>query len=298
MVRRAGERRRSGACSPEVEAKLAERLPDEAEFGALPPLAELDYAARRAMASWEVTAAYPIDTEKGGLARHAVMFVKRLARLWARIAVGPIQNNQIAFNRDAASAVEAVRRHAVLARAEELAAEKDLAELAGAMVQESESAAIASEVKSFFGGAPGLVVVGPCPTPLMKALKSGGTEVLAVSAGTAWDARERPLEWGAAPLSFLRQLEEGSRHAILFSELSFWLRPEALLALARRSYLALAPGGKVAISVHGFASGSPAPAWVSSQVVKKALSIAGFTNISVSRPPEEAGGYLATARKP
>lgn len=297
MERRAAERRSSGACSGEVEALLAERLPDEAEFGKLSPIEELDFSARRAMASWEVSAAYPIDTERSGAARHAVMFIKRLARLWARIAVGPIQNNQIAFNRNAASAVEAVRRQAVAERTAELAGEKDLSELAGAMLQDGEAAKMAAEIRSFLGEAGRMVVVGPCPAPLMKSLRSGGCDVLAVSAGTAWDAGENPVEWGAAPVSFLYQLEEGSLQALLFSELSFWLRPEALISLARRSYLALAPRGRIATSVHGFASAGPAPAWVSGPVIKKVLSMAGFIDIAINRPSEE-GGYVATARKP
>src|SRR5450759_2322342 len=82
LARRVEARRASGAYSPEVESLLAERLPDEEEFGKLPAIAELDYAATRAMSSWEVSAAYPIDTEKGGPLRPMVLFAKRFARLW------------------------------------------------------------------------------------------------------------------------------------------------------------------------------------------------------------------------
>jgi hypothetical protein len=298
LAARVARRRESGACPPEVEALLAERLPDEADYGKLPPIAELDHASKRAMASWEVSAAYPIDTEKGGLARPVVMFVKRLARLWARIAVGPIQNNQIAFNRNAANALEALRRQAVAERAEALAAEKDLSELAGAMLEEGEASRLAAEVKTFLADARRLTVVGPVPAPLVRSLKASGLEILAVSAGSSWDASaDEATSWGAAPLSFLSQCEEGSQQALLFSELAFWLRPEALITLARRSYVVLAHRGKIVISVCGFAAAGPVPAWVSGPVVKKVLSMAGFIDIAIVRPPEDSS-YVATARKP
>src|SRR5450756_627753 len=55
LARRVEARRASGAYSPEVESLLAERLPDEEEFGKLPAIAELDYAATRAMSSVSYT---------------------------------------------------------------------------------------------------------------------------------------------------------------------------------------------------------------------------------------------------
>jgi hypothetical protein len=299
LARRVAARKESGAYSGEVEALLAERLPDEEGHGTLSPIAELDYAATRASSSWEVTAAYPVETEKGRLAKPLIIFVKRLARLWARIAVGPIQREQTAFNRHAAAALEAVRRQAVAERTEALAAEQDLAKLAGALLAEGEAAASASAIAEFFKAAGRVTVVGPCPSPVLSALAGSGTNILKVSAGSAWDeaAAGQPVTTSAAPISFISQLDEGSQEAVLVSELSFWLRPEALIALARKSYLALAPRGKMAIAVHGFASAGPAPAWCSGPVVKKAMSMAGFIDISVARPGD-TGGYLATARKP
>ena len=297
LARRVAARRESGALAPEVEALLAERLPDEEDFGSLPAIAELDYAATRAMSSWQVSAAYPIDTEKSRLARPFVMFGKRLARLWARIAVGPIQVNQTAFNRDAAYALSSLRRQATSERAETLAAEKDLAELAGAMLAEGEAAATAQAVAGFLGDARRLTVVGPCAPAVLKALEEKGLAVLAVSAGSAWDESAAGLSWDAAPLSFLAQLAEASQSAMLLGELSFWLKPEALVTLARRSYLALAPRGKIAIAVAGYASAGPAPAWCSGPVVKKVLSMAGFIDIAVDRPGD-SGSFVAMARKP
>ena len=278
---------------------LAERLPDEEGHGTLPPIAELDYAAKRAMSSWQVTAAYPVETEKGRLAKPFIIFAKRIARLWARIAVGPIQREQTAFNRHAASGLEALRRQAVAERAERLAAEQDLSKLAGALLAEGEAAASASAVADFFKGASRITVVGPCPAPVAGALAGAGGNILRVSAGSAWDeaAPGRSLAANAAPLSFVSQLGEGSQEAVLVSELSFWLKPEALITLARKSYLALAGRGRFAVAVHGFASAGPAPAWCSAPVVKKALSMAGFIDISIARPGD-TGGYLATARKP
>lgn len=298
LARRVEARRASGAYSPEVESLLAERLPDEEEFGSLPAIAELDYAATRAMSSWEVSAAYPIDTDKGGPMRPLVLFAKRFARLWARIAVGPIQVNQTAFNRHAAVGLESLRRQATSERAEALAAEKDLAELAGAMLAEGEAPAMAAAVTGFFGEAVRLTVVGPTPLPLVKALQAKGVDVLAVSAGTAWDeSATGGVSMQAAPVSFLSQLDEASQSALLVSELSFWLKPEALVSLARRAYLVLAPRGKIAVTVAGFASAGHAPAWCSGPVVKKVLSMAGFLDIAVDRPGD-AGSFVATARKP
>jgi len=298
LARRVKARRESGVFSPEVEAQLAERLPDEAQYGSLPPAAELDYAATRALASWEVSAAYPVETEKGRLVRPFIIFAKRLARIWARIAVGPIQREQTAFNRHAAAGLEAVRREAVARRAEALAAEQDLSDLAGALLVEGEAAACAVSIAEFLAPAPRVTIIGPCPTPVVKAIEARRLDVLRVSAGGAWDEQgDVAVRTAAAPLSFLGRLGEASQQAVLVSELSFWLRPEALVSLARRSYLALASRGRMVISVQGFASAGPVPAWCSGPVVKKALAMAGFIDIAVVRPAN-TGGYLATARKP
>lgn len=291
-------RRRSGAYSAEVEALIAERLPDEARYGTLSPLAELDYAATRARASWEVSTAYPVDTAKSGFARPLVLFVKRLARLWARVAVGPIQREQTAFNRHAAAGLDALRREAVAARAASLAAEQDLCDLAGALMAEGEAPACASALREWFAPAGNVTVIGPCPTPVLKALQSARLEVTRVSGGTSWDGDGEPgAAVGSPPVSFLGQLPEAGRQAVLLSELSFWLRPEALISLVRRSYLVLAPRGRLAVLVAGFAAAGPVPAWCSGPVVKKALSMAGFIDIAVSRAGD-AGGFVATARRP
>ncbi|PKQ28943.1 MAG: hypothetical protein CVT63_00045 [Candidatus Anoxymicrobium japonicum] len=299
LAERVEARRLSGACSRDVEALLAERLPDEEGYGALPPIAELDYAAKRALSSWEVSAAYPVQTEKGRLIRPFIIFAKRLARLWARIAVGPIQREQTTFNRHAAAALEAVRAQAVAERAEAHAAEEDLSELAGALLTEGEADASSSAIAEYFKGTHRATIVGPCPSALSKALADAGFKVLRVSEGTAWDVAPAGTQTSttAAPISFLAQLDEGSQEALVVSELSFWLRPEALISLARRSYLTLMPRGKMAVTVHGFASGGPAPAWCAAPVVKKALSMAGFIDISVVRPGD-SGGRVVVARKP
>ncbi|MHB8894869.1 MAG: hypothetical protein ACYC99_06780 [Candidatus Geothermincolia bacterium] len=298
LARRVEARRASGVFSAEVEAALAERLPDEEGYGALPPIAELDYAATRALASWEVSAAYPVETEKGKLLRPFIIFAKRLARIWARIAVGPIQREQTAFNRHAAAGLEALRREAVAERARLLAAERDLGDLAGALMAEGEAAGSAAAIAEFLTPAGRVTVVGPCPAPLVAAIEGKRLEVLRVSAGSAWDGPgARSVGTETAPLSFLSQVAEASQQAVLVSELSFWLRPEELISLTRRSYLALAPRGRIAISVLGFASAGPVAAWCSGPVVKKALAMAGFTDIAIARPGE-TGGYVATARKP
>jgi hypothetical protein len=297
LARRVASRRDSGAYSGEVEAMLAERLPAEEPTGKLEPIAQLDYAATRAMSSWEVSTAYPVETEKSRALRPFIIFAKRLARIWARVAVGPVQREQTAFNRHAASGLDAVRRQAVAGRLEALAMEQDLSDLAGALLSEGEAAACATAVTEFLAPAGKVLLVGPCPTPVAKSLEGPRLEVLRVAAGGPWEqaGAAEALE-GATP-SFLSAVEEASQPAILLSELSFWLRPEALINLARRSYLALAPRGRLAVSVAGFASATPAPVWCSGPVLKKALAMAGFIDIAIVRPAD-TGCYVATARKP
>lgn len=299
LARRVEARKLSGAFSEEVEALLAERLPDEAQYGTLPPIAELDHAAVRASASWEVSAAYPVDTEKGGIARPLIIFAKRIARIWARIAVGPIQREQTAFNRHVAAGLDAVKRQAVADRAAALAAEQDLCDLAGALLSDGEAAAAGGVIAEFLSSCGRVTAIGPCPTPVLKALEAKRVEVARVSVGGAWegDQADAPDATRAAPLAFLSQVAEASLGAVLVSELSFWLRPEALISLMRRSYLVLAPRGRIAVSVAGFAAAGPVPAWCSGPVVKKALSMAGFIDIAVARA-SEVGGFVATARRP
>jgi hypothetical protein len=243
LARRVAARKESGAYSGEVEALLAERLPDEEGHGTLSPIAELDYAATRASSSWEVTAAYPVETEKGRLAKPLIIFVKRLARLWARIAVGPIQREQTAFNRHAAAALEAVRRQAVAERTEALAAEQDLAKLAGALLAEGEAAASASAIAEFFKAAGRVTVVGPCPSPVLSALAGSGTNILKVSAGSAWDeaAAGQPVTTSAAPISGPRRSSRSpGSHTWRWRRAARWLSPST----ASRPPARLRPGAR------------------------------------------------------
>jgi hypothetical protein len=302
LAHRVEERRASGVYTREVEAMLAERLPDEEGAGSLPAAAALDYAATRAQASWQVTTAYPVETEKPFL-RPFILFAKRLARLWARVAVGPIQREQTAFNRHVATALEALRRQSISERAETLAAEADLATLAGSLIADDEAAAMAASIAEGLGPKGALTVLQPCPAGLLEELAARGFASYTVSAGTSWDDTPAPVSTRTGPLTFLSQVAEESTAALLVSELSFWLKPELLITLTRRSYLALEPAGRIAIAVHAFAAGSPAPAWCAAPVVEKALELAGFTDISISdvRSPQadqaSPSGYVAVARK-
>ncbi|MBU4239938.1 MAG: hypothetical protein KKE79_09205 [Actinobacteria bacterium] len=303
VARRVEERRQAGVYTHEVESRLAELLPDEEESGGLPPAPALDYAATRAFSAWEVTTAYPVDTEKR-LVRPLVMLVKRLARLWARIAVGPMQREQTAFNRHVAMALQALREHAITSRARAKAAEEDLCRLAGSLIHEGEARAMSSAVVEALGGASRVAVLGPCPVGLVNALGENGMNVLKVSPGSSWDDRAAggtgTLSTG--PVSFLWQVEEKSLEAVLLSDLAFWLRPEALVGLSRRSYLALQAGGAIAVAVHRYALGGPAPAWCDPAAVEKALELAGFTGISTNALPEGCpgdgpAGFVTSARK-
>lgn len=297
LSRRVAERRRAGVYTHEVEAALAERLPDEEDPSALPPVAALDYAATRAMASWEVTAAYPVETEKRFI-RPFVIFAKRLARIWARVAVGPIQREQTAFNRHVASALEALKRQAIAERADILASEADLGALAGAMTDPAEDEAMRAAVAHALAGAGALTVVGPCPPGLIEALEADDLAVHRVSAPSAWDDSQAPATV-TGPTAFLSRAAERSIAAVMVCELAFWLKPELLIGLTRRSYLALESGGRAVFAVHSFASAAPAPAWCSPEVVRKALELAGFEDISVSRLDGAApSGFVVSARRP
>ena len=298
VARRVRERRDSGVYSKEVESLLAERLPEEEEFGKLPPAAELDYSATCALSTWEVTTAYPVGTEKRFL-RPIVILFKRLARKWAAIAVGPIQREQSTFNRHAASALEALRRETLAERAEALAEEEDLCLLAGSMIYAEESKRIAGAVIDGLGKADRLLVLGPCPHDLEKYLEEGGSVLTIVSPGSSWDEPPGEKEVRQGPISFISQVPEGSLEAVLLPELAFWLKPEKLLGLLRRSYLVLAPGGRLAVAVHGFAATGPAPGWCSPAVVERALSIAGFTDIKTLgvAARDVPSGFVAVAGK-
>jgi hypothetical protein len=278
VARRVRERRDSGVYSKEVESMLAERLPEEEEFGKLPPVAELDYSATSALSTWEVTTAYPVATEKRFL-RPLVILLKRLARKWAAIAVGPIHREQSTFNLHAASALSALRREALSEREQTLAEEQDLCLLAEALIGEDESEGIANAVLNGLAGTERLLVFGPCPLKLKEHLEEGGLKLTNVSPGSSWDAEQDGKEVRSGPLAFVSQVPEASLPAVLLPELSFWLKPEKLLGLIRRSYLVLAPGGRLALAVHGFAAAGPAPGWCSREVVENALSIAGFKDI-------------------
>jgi hypothetical protein len=183
--------------------------------------------------------------------------------------------------------------------------EEDLVSLAGSMIAEEETAAMAASITEGLGPKVALTVLHPCPAGLLEALAARGFAPYAVSAGTSWDdSPDARAVTRAGPLTFLSQVTEEGTPALLISELSFWLRPEALITLARRSYLALEPGGRIAIAVHAFAAGSPAPAWCASPVVEKALALAGFEGITISALPSpqaehaSRSGYVAVARKP
>lgn len=303
VARRVEERRRAGVYTHGVESRLAERLPDEEEPGGLPPAPALDYAATRALSAWEVTTAYPVDTDKHFI-RPLVILVKRVARLWARIAVGPIQREQTAFNRHVAMALEALRREAIASRAQAKAAEEDLCRLAGSLIGENEARTMSTALTEVLGGAGRVAALGPCPAGLVETLGENDVDVLEISPGSSWDdlAGVGSPAVSTGPVSFLWQVQEESLEAVLFSDLAFWLRPEALVNLSRRSYLAIGPGGVIAVAVHSYALGGPAPAWCVPAVVEEALALAGFTGISTKTLPGNGpgngpAGFISSARK-
>lgn len=295
LADRVDARRRAGVYTHEVESMLAERLPDEEYSGTLSPLSSLDYAATRAYSGWEVSTAYPVVTEKRFVGPF-VIFAKRIARIWARIAVGPIQREQTAFNRHVAVALEAVRRNAIAERAGELARESDLAELAGAMVGEREDESLIAALAGFMNGCREPVVIGPCPAPTMKRIKARFDGALNLPIGGTWDEGAT-----TGPISFFSNAAEESLSAVIVSELVFWFRPEQLIEMARRAYLVLQHGGRLAITVHSFAAGAPAPAWCSQPVIVRALELAGFRDISVFHADsgdKGPGGFVAGATRP
>jgi hypothetical protein len=298
VASRVERRRRAGVYGRKEEARLAERLPDEDEWGKLSPIASLDYATTRALSDWEVSAAYPVDTERRAF-RPLIILAKRVVRLWARIAVGPILREQTAFNRDVAAALEALRREALAQRARANAAEADLCALSETLTGEGEWNSLSGAVAGALAGYSSVAVAGPCPGRLAGALQEQGATVLILSAGTAWDD---PPEVGifvnTAPLSFLSQVAEGSIESLLVCDLAFWLRPAQLVRFARDSHLALADGGAVVVAVRRFAASGDAPAWCSPEVVEGALRMAGYSGPSSSPlGGDEPGGFVTIARK-
>ncbi|MBU1669815.1 MAG: hypothetical protein KKF41_01745 [Actinobacteria bacterium] len=293
LRRRVEARKASGAYSHEVESALAERLPDEPDAEALPPAAALDYAATRAMSSWEVTAAYPVATDRR-LLRPFIIFAKRLARLWARIAVGPIQREQTAFNRHVATALEALRREALEERSRALAAEEDLCAVASAMTGPT-PAPLASAVSDALHGAAQVTVLGPAAPGLLDDLEMG-ISVTRVSPPTAWDVPGPGTTMPSGPVAFITQLAEGSLEAVLVSDLAFFLRPERLVELARRSYLALAGGGRLVVAVQPL--GGPSPGWCTPASVDRALRLAGFqVDQGIDEEASPTGWFVSVGRK-
>lgn len=294
VARRVEERKTSGVYSHEVESLLREPLPGEDEGRALAPLPQLDYSTTLAGSTWEVTPAYPVATEKK-LLRPFIIYTKRLMRIWARIAVGPIQREQTAFNRHAATALEAVRRQALAERAQALAEERDLCELAGAMIDQDSARFIVDACSGSLEKVRRVLVLGPCPDSLLEGLRARGLDLLRVSAGSSWDEPPEGSPAGKGPVSFLSQVPEGSQEAVLLPELAFWLKPEALVGLVRRAYLVMAENAPIVVAVHSFADGGPTPGWCSPAPIGKALEMAGFRDVRVV---EKAGrGFVALAGK-
>lgn len=298
LNRRVLQRKESGVYSPEVEAMLAERLPDEEDAGSLPPVEALDYSVERARSAWEVTAAYPVGTDRSRLKPLIIIF-KRFLRLFARVAVGPIQRQQTAFNRHVVSALEALRREAFEERSRALAAEADLCSLADALTGAEYGRVFTGPLSGALDPAQPLVVLGPCPGTLLEGLRSEGFETLSVSRGTPWDRRP-PTGRGtvhSGPLSFIDRAEEESLPSVLLCDLSFLLEPGRMLDLVRSAYLALRPGGRLAVAVHGELRAGPAPSWSSPILTERALETAGFVDVTTVETEGRSGSFLTVGRK-
>ncbi len=262
-------------------------------------LETLHYSTEQALSSWEVTPAYPIATQKKLLAP-VVVFLKRIFRFWARIAVGPIIRKQSIFNRHVASALSAIRKEALARRAQEKADEEDLCSLSESMTDPDESVFLYEHCVSSFKGSATIFILGACPRSLAERLQAEGIGTVRVSACDSWNIDgPKYKKFEEAPTVFLERISENTIESILVTELSFWLRPERLLRVLRGSYLALKPGGSIAILVRSFASGSPLSPWCSKGVVCSALENVGFTNVKVTSAENEgkAKGFVASAQK-
>jgi hypothetical protein len=210
-----------------------------------------------------------------------------------------MQREQSTFNRHAASALGALRREALAERAGALAEEEDICLLTEALIDKGESSDMAGAVIDCLGNPDRLLVLGPCPRDTRKHLEDGGLRLTCVSPGSSWDHAPGEKDVRSGPLAFISQVPEGSLEAVLLPELAFWLKPERLLSLLRRSYLVLAHGGRLAVAVHHFAAAGPAPGWCSPAVVERALSIAGFKDIKTLQlaARDAPAGFIAAAGK-
>jgi len=125
-----------------------------------------------------------------------------------------------------------------------------------------------------------------------------------ISSGSTWEEVSLPpnTAFTKRPLTFLSQLPEESQEAILICELAFWLRPEILMSLLRKTYLSLVPGGRLAIAIHSFANSHPSPQWSSEKVIEKAMSVCGFSGVEILHSEngngKEAHWYLALGQRP
>lgn len=300
IAKRIEERKAAGVYSHEVDSMVADRLPDEDTAGALTPLASLDYSATRAMSSWGVTTAYPVATEKRVIAPF-IIFVKRIARLWARVAVGPIQREQTAFNRHAANALDALRKEAVARQAEQRAEDEDICELAGVLIDDEMSSwtvdTIAAETQSIRN----FTVLCPCPDSLAGMLSEKGYQIYKIYSGSTWEETQKAVPGSEdSPAAFLENAKEETVEALLIGELSFMENPRILVKLLRLSYLALRKSGTAVILVQGL-SAAGSSLWSAAPVVEKALEMAGFNNIRIVRPTGDLrngeDSYIAFAVK-
>ena len=224
---RARERREKGLFTPELQAQMKKRLPEEGEDISLgSPLAELDFASAQAERTWQVSTAYEIATEKK-FARPLILFIKRLGRLWARLSVGPIQRNQTIFNRYVTRALGSLREEAIRTSAELRAREHDLCMIAEALSSPIESEALAKACVNKLGGLERVFVVGPAPPQLTCNIREQVDSLTIVNISTPWDG---PVTSGRAqvPSAFLEELEDESSPAIMIPEICFWLRPDKL----------------------------------------------------------------------
>ncbi len=299
IQKRVEERRLSGLFTHQVESKLETPLIPDQETQRLSPIEQLHFSTERALSNWEVTPAYPIATQKKLLAP-VIIFLKRILRLWARIAVGPIIRRQSIFNRDVSSALDAVRKEALARKARERADEEDLCYLAECMTDPWETAQFSEECARLLKGSNVIFILGPSPRSLVETLEREGANVVRVFSSDAWNiggAEYKKLR--EAPAMFLERISENSLEALVIPELAFWLRPEKLMRIIRMSYLALKYGGRIAIFVRSFANGSFCP-WCSPDVMVRALEKAGFSKVEIkSFNYEKANkGFIAHGQKP
>ena len=286
---------------------LADRLPEEDDTRAAPPIQELDYSATRARETWEVTPAYPVATEKKLF--RPLVHLRQEAR-------APVGEDRGGPHTERAVRVQPARGERRSTRCggrrwrrgpkSERPRRRTSACWWSPWRASGESRRPGLR-RARRAGRDGrltvLVPVSPGPAGSPAGEGYGLSPVLVgLAVGGVPRARARNGGW-PVQLSSRRSRKEAWRRSWYRSSRSGCV-PRGWSGSRARRTCRLRPGGPVLVAVHGFALGSAGPRVVRPGRGRTGLEIAGFVEITILRTHAEArtdgpvsGGYVVVARK-